>query len=777
MTPPKDRPVRTRRTEFAEDYVPPAEGADALATAAVDLEAAFETGAEQPLPVSRLPIVPPLLIGVSGLYQYSQPVPLTPVPQPVPTPIPQPFPVRPIPQPIGGFEDGAGAEMAEPAAAALTVLRETLRLDVDGRYPQMMVSGTIYQLLTERMHWIARLTRQADGSWIGPIWYKNGNAAALPHTQVRVRTTRTPFPASRSATVVFSGGGAATRTRTYKWDSAYFRPCELEYDTVVGATAVTAIQTHAHPRRPASLPNETLTIEKVYQRAGFNVTRSGDNPIPIIHAGANARWNETEMHDAMQRFWSRFANRPQWAVWTLFASLSEQGNSLGGIMFDDIGPNHRQGTAVFSHSFISQPPAGDPAPAAWVARMRFWTAVHELGHTFNLAHSWQKVHPPAWGNSWIPLVNDPQARSFMNYPYNVTGGQSAFFGSFEYRFSDQELLFMRHAPERFVQQGNANWFVNHGFEQVRRSDTPTFQFELRTNQGEKPKSHAATHQFLDQVVVELKLTNMTDEPQLVDARLLETTDSMTIAIKREGGDAKVYTPHATMCWHSRRRVLEPGDAMYASLYLSAGRDGFYIAEPGRYVVQAALHLDQEDIVSNVLDLRVLPPRGYDEEVFGQDLFVADIGRVFAFDGTRALDSANATLQEAVDRFGTHPVATHARVALALPQSVTFKELRAGDGESRLQFHGVDPDLETARDLLHDALAEKPAQAARTLGHIDFAAYGAKYAAALSEGGDEIAAEAERESVIDGLKKRDVKASILTDVRAQMRREQAGPGTK
>ena len=59
-------------------------------------------------------------------------------------------------------------------------------------------------------------------------------------------------------------------------------------------------------------------------------------------------------------------------------------------------------------------------------------------------------------------------------------------------------------------------------------------------------------------------------------------------------------------------MLEPGQSLYASLYLSAGRAGFYVAEPGRYVVQAALHLEQEDIVTNPLLLRVLPRRGYDE---------------------------------------------------------------------------------------------------------------------------------------------------------------------
>jgi hypothetical protein len=141
-------------------------------------------------------------------------------------------------------------------------------------------------------------------------------------------------------------------------------------------------------------------------------------------------------------------------------------------------PNHRKGTAVFYNTFISQAPSGDPAPDAWVNRMRFWTTVHEMGHAFNLAHSWQKQHPPQWGTPWIPLANEPEARSFMNYPFNVSGGQKEFFRDFELRFSDQELLFMRHAPARFVQQGNADWFDNHGFEQAKLSLEPSLKLEL-----------------------------------------------------------------------------------------------------------------------------------------------------------------------------------------------------------------------------------------------------------------------------------------------------------
>ena len=68
------------------------------------------------------------------------------------------------------------------------------------------------------------------------------------------------------------------------------------------------------------------------------------------------------------------------------------------------------------------------------------------------------------GDPWIPLTDDSEARSFMNYPSRVAGGEAAFFGNFRFRFLDEELVFMRHAPRRFVQMGNEDWFSNHGFE-------------------------------------------------------------------------------------------------------------------------------------------------------------------------------------------------------------------------------------------------------------------------------------------------------------------------
>jgi hypothetical protein len=476
-----------------------------------------------------------------------------------------------------------------------------------------------------------------------------------------------------------------------------------------------------------------------------------------------------EMHDAMQTYWSRFANIAQWSMWTLFAGQHEIGTSLGGIMFDDIGPNHRQGTAMFNDSFISNPPAGDANPAAWVQRMRFWTACHEMGHSFNLAHSWQKQHPPSWGTPWIPLTNEPEARSFMNYPFNVTGGQTAFFADFEFRFSDNELLFLRHAPARFVQMGNADWFDHHGFQQALVSQEPDFTLELRAN---RPK---AEFEFMEAPMLELKLTNISGEPQVIRDNLLSDQHDLTVIIKKDGKAARQFVPYATYCWEpGANTVLDDGKSIYESLFISAGRNGWDLAEPGYYTVQVALHLsDEEDIVSNELRLRVNPPRQYEEEYLAQDFFSDEVGRIYTFGGSQFFASANDVLQEVVNQLKERAVAIQAQVPLGNILAIPYKYLYLKDHvpstelvsakEAGGSIKVTPPKVDQARKELSAALLQKPDTAAKTLGHIGYHQWVNRYSGFLSEHGDNQAAAAAQDQLHKTLSKRNVLDRVLKEI--------------
>lgn len=670
-------------------------------------EQAFEDAIDIALPLIPLPF-----FTTSGLYTYARKIDLPITPIPIPRPIPIPIPER-IPTPIGGLMP-TDEIYDEDVNAISFYQREEVMFDVDGRYPQMTISGTRANLFTTVGHWIAKVKKTPAGRYEGVIFYKNGTPGAIPHTFVSAKVVGGPFPATRKLEVIFSGGGAAAFTRTYGFSSAYRRKVEFEYDRVSDAVAVTTINTHAHPNRPATLANEALSIETVFRRSGFDATVSaGSGVVPIATAGGDALWTDQEMHDAMQVHWSRFANKPQWAMWVLFARLHVSGTSLGGIMFDDIGPNHRQGTAIFSHAFISTPPAGDPNPAAWVARMRFWTAVHEMGHGFNLAHSWQK----SLGVPWIPLANEPEARSFMNYPYFVAGGQSAFFANFHYRFSDGELLFMRHAPERFVQMGNEAWFSNHGFREAAQHSNPDYELRLTTSQA------GDRFPYLMPPVVEIALVNRSGRVRTVSSARISEREDFTLILNGERQEARLWMPYMRHCGEGDDKVLKPDEALYDSVIAGAGKNGWDMAEPGRYCVQAVLEVDGQPVYSNQLLVTVEPPRTREEEMLAADLFTPEVGQVLTANGTRALSDVSNVLAKTAE-LTDNPVSKLAAVALATPLAYTYKLLetdeKAAAGEApqqRVEVYPADP--QAARKLIDSAIEDDADALVNAVGHTRF----------------------------------------------------------
>jgi hypothetical protein len=655
------------------------------------------------------------------------------------------------------------------ASLGLGLPGEELRLDVDGPFPQMVASGTVPVSATDRVSWIANLAATSPDTYSGGIWYRNPAASPFAYTTVTIDLGAGLLPWPKKAKVVFSGGGLPNRERKFFFKSPYFHKVEFEFDSESGVAPITEIGTHDHPIFPPALPNEQLSIQTVFRRAGFDVSVGpGGAPLPVTGPGpgVGGQWSDAEMHDAMSAFWSRFANAPQWALWVLFARQHEWGPGLGGIMFDDIGPNHRQGTALFYESFISDHLPGDPETDAWVARMRFWTAVHEMGHAFNLAHSWQK----ALGTPWIPLANEPAALSFMNYPHSPSfPDPQAFFAAFEHRFSNGELLFMRHAPASFVQMGNADWFDHHGFQQVALQSSSKLQLELRVNRG------TPVYQFLEPVVAELKLKNVSNEPMIIDGNALSTLDRVTIAIKRRGQPARQYIPFARYCARPAAKVLAPGESIYDSAYLSAGLNGVDLAEPGQYVLQAALHLgEQGTAVSRPLTLRIATPSSFDEERLAQDFFSDEVSRVLAFDGTRVLESANDTLREVVAQLPDSKAARHARVALgavllkpgrvlALPgHSPELRSAAGSDGKLK-----VEPAKPTeARKELKAALIKDADVGAETLGHIDYKIYADRLTDALDEEGDRKEAAQVQSQVYDILAARNVTPRVLETIKAR-----------
>src|SRR5690606_22784138 len=88
--------------------------------------------------------------------------------------------------------------------------------------------------------------------------------------------------------------------------------------------------------------------------------------------------------------------------------------------------------------------------------------VHELGHCFNLFHSFHKTYMNP------PQPNRPDSLSWMNYPYNYTGGsggEAAFWSAFPFQFDALELAHLRHGFRNNVIMGGANFGIGAALEE------------------------------------------------------------------------------------------------------------------------------------------------------------------------------------------------------------------------------------------------------------------------------------------------------------------------
>lgn len=693
------------------------------------------------------------------------PNPDGPIPGPIPIPIPTPLP--PIPIRFCAAVSGRYTlnNPILPPVPRLNLLSVTVRVDVDRFLPQNRISIEVSRLFPRSTaHAIAEVTSdQCLGinrrKIQAKITYRDGNSALIPGDDVLFEAARGRGINYGHYTLTISGSGVPTKSYSLKLQSQRFDPVEFEVDRVENADeAVTDYDTGSHPNRPSDLPVETLTLESVYRRSGFDVVMSPNTSvIPTTDAGANGKWSDSEMHNAMVTYWSRFADKPQWAMWVLYAAQHDQGHSLGGIMFDDIGANHRQGTAIFTDSFIQDAPAGDPNPAAWRRRMVFWTAVHEMGHAFNLAHAWQKSlsTPQAPGDPWIPLADEPESRSFMNYPFRVSGGQAAFFSDFRFRFSDDELVFMRHAPRRFVQMGNSDWFVNHGFEAPNAlSQSGNWTLTIR------PNRELNAFRFLEPVVMEFKLTNTSGQAATMDDHLLADGRHFSVIIQREGGQPRRWRPLITRCHEEHAKALKNGESIYGSHTIAASTNGWLIDEPGFYKVQAAVDVEGEIVVSNVLRLFVAPPKTDEESRLAPDYFTEDVGRALVFGGAPALVTAEATLAKVVEDCPNHPAAVHAALALSGPRLAEYKLLDAGAGRDKLAIRSQPADLQEAAKTQLNALLESPEQSAETMGHICYFEKLDKLADALAEAGDDKGAKKVVQGTVAAMKSRAVLPAVI-----------------
>lgn len=566
-----------------------------------------------------------------------------------------------------------------------------LRVDVDGRRPLRRLSGDYFSVSGGTTSYFGSWTVDAvTVTWTAANVVIVGTARTTWTTSFTVARVTIPrrsifHPASRATITWRTPTGAIGATYACNFENSAFRVVELEEDVEQGVTAFESYRTSSLPSGGAA---RVLSTAGAYGEAGIQMLGTGGGN--TIATAATHVWNNASLHNAMLNHFSRWQERAQFKVWLLHAMRHEYGTGLRGIMFDQQGLQ-RQGCATF-YQMIQPPTAAN-------LREQLYVNVHELGHCFNLFHSFHKsfMNPP--------LPNRPGSLSWMNYPqnYNPGGGApsgaAAFWAAFPFQFDALELAHLRHGFRNSVIMGGNPFGTGAALEVSeeyadRIVDTSGLQLRIAVS-PERPMLGTP-------IVVEISL--VVERGQVVhhQEQLHPKFGFVQIAVSRPRGDVVAHRPPVTQCVDPDIVRAQPGQVMPVSAYI--GYDalvGQVFEDPGTYRIRATYTApDGAMIVSDTAVVRITAPRDAQDDDVAELMLGDDAGMVLTLLGTDSPHLAEGTeaLETVAEQHADHPNAVYAKLALGVNAARPFTSVTAdGDVEVRPR------DLSRADALLNSAI--------------------------------------------------------------------------
>jgi hypothetical protein len=622
--------------------------------------------------------------------------------------------------PVSGRYDG---ESTTPTGGSYAL---ELRVDIDPRYdnsPVMnRISGDMYRVF--QFNWLGRSFkwRTYQESWIvdqpvvewsrcqvtitGAVRYWQGSH---PQTTVKIVIPWRGFSAPGPATVTFTAIDAEAAEYKCTRKSHTFRDITLEIDVCASVNAepiLPSYDTHAHQVRPDDTPRRILDIGEAYLEVGLKININPDRTVIDDNNSQFDTWSPAELHDAMEQHFSRIQGRwPNWQMWCLMAGTFDNPRT-GGIMFDaraSVGgagkAPERQGCAIFRNHSWFKDLVPNPVTQSQAAAMRkfLYTYVHEMGHAFNLLHSWDKSRP--------------DALSWMNYDwrFDSRNGTNAFWESFEFRFDDEELIHLRHADRAAIIMGGDPWSSGGHLESPQGISTELV--------GDAPVEllvrSVGYFDFMQPVMLECRVRNLADLPIEVDTNLHPEFGGLILFVRRPDGRTLQYAPLLCQLTESKLTTLKPltvdtkegEDRHSENIYVSFGADGYYFDEPGEYLVKAVYQGSGNLLIpSNVHRVRIGRPFNREEDKIAQDYFNHDTGLAIYLNGSSSpfLQNGMDTLHQIIEQFPKSRLAAHS--ALTLAQNLQKPFFRPDEKNKLVRYRDAEP--ETVLDLTKEILDQQ-----------------------------------------------------------------------
>ncbi|GGZ36371.1 hypothetical protein GCM10010387_33040 [Streptomyces inusitatus] len=643
--------------------------------------------------------------------------------------------------------------------------RAELRVDLEGSRALCMVSGDLFNpdgslagsfrstdALTIEQHSDRYTLTQTGLAWAGSV-----AQTTLTLTVPRVPATATPAAAALSLTKPDGTGPlqfACAQTGTA------LRMVELETDVIEGVEVFQSYDTTLAPV-PPGYRNRVLSVASAYAEAGIEIRAAGTANTIADSSGTDLRWSPSELYAAMRANYSLRGTSPQWKLWAFIASYSS--TEAFGLMFDTQFRG-RQGLVILYKSLRDHQALGTAD--------ELLTYVHEIGHAFNLSHSWRKD------------INDPPSPlgpnqgygelSWMNYPWGYDDGagrQGAghFWQDFPFHFSTDELRHLRHGHYRHVVPGGSSFQTGGAL--LPDEALATAQTPLRDDGSGLALTLGGKQVFGygEPVTAELKLALTGTRDEVTAARHIGPGGERTLVLVTDPrGRTTPFRPMVRACHghgaaEQTLTLTTAQPAVYETVYLGYGADGLTFADPGLYRV-TAVHtaLDGTRLVSPTRTLRVRLPLDRTDQEAGELLLGDEQGALLTLLGsdTPTLTAGNDALQELIERHGDHPLAAHARLAHGANAGRHFQTITDG----RLTVR--QPDTATATHELTDAITASRTDEATGLDNLTLNAAMRRLATVHAKAGDLDRAEAVLTDLTTHFHHQGVPAHVQQHIRQQ-----------
>ena len=325
-----------------------------------------------------------------------------------------------------------------------------LRVDVGGKRSLNVMSGDIYCKSGKTRNYLSsfifqdirKFKRKDEIVLVGESGNFDPQSETFTRFRVRILLRSSPFIAE----VSWADSSGIESRCLCKHRSEYFRSVQLQNDCEEGVVPFNFYDASILPY-PAQNHPCLITLADAYAEAGIEITSSMKAKKPVPHPKqTNERgsvWTDKALQEVMAKRFDNLGKQLQWKIWLLSAFEYEIPDVKGIMLFD--AEQKKSGCAVF-HRAIGEESNEEK-------RMMLFVYVHELGHCFNLQHPWIKTEKKYLGSS-----EGYSSLSWMTCPQRYYSslsayGEAAFWKNFQFRFSDSELIHLRHGFRNDVMFG------------------------------------------------------------------------------------------------------------------------------------------------------------------------------------------------------------------------------------------------------------------------------------------------------------------------------------